>query len=136
MKTSVLLSLPAVAVAQSLCDQYASLTSSGYIFNNNEWGMASGSGSGCLTVDTVDSSGTSWHVPWNWSGGDGQVKAYPYSGLDFSDRKFVSDIGSMPTTAQWSYTGDNLNVDVAYDLFTAADPNHVTYSGDYELMIW
>ncbi|KAI1049656.1 hypothetical protein LB505_011698 [Fusarium chuoi] len=41
----------------------------------------------------------------------------------------------MQSAAAWSYSGTNVRANVAYDLFTAADPNHVTYSGDYELMI-
>jgi xyloglucan-specific endo-beta-1,4-glucanase len=49
----------------------------------------------------------------------------------------MSQINSMPTSVSWSYnTTNNVNADVAYDQFTAADRNHVTYSGDYELMVW
>jgi xyloglucan-specific endo-beta-1,4-glucanase len=42
----------------------------------------------------------------------------------------------MQSAAAWSYSGTNVRANVAYDLFTAADPNHATHSGDYELMIW
>lgn len=42
----------------------------------------------------------------------------------------------MPTSIQWSYDNYNVRANVAYDIFTAQDPNHVNSSGDYELMVW
>jgi len=45
----------------------------------------------------------------------------------------------MPTSITWRYDGNttyNMRANVAYDLFTAADPEHVNSGGDYELMIW
>ena len=125
-----------LALAQSLCTQYGYYTADNYEFNNNEWGETSGSGSGCLYIDSVSTSGTAFHVDWSWSGGNGQVKAYPYAGLDITNQQLINNIGSMPTTADWSYTGSGINADISYDLFSASDPNHVTSSGDYELMIW
>lgn len=53
-----------------------------------------------------------------------------------SQKKLISNIGSLPSSAQWSYTGNNIRANVAYDLFTASNPNHDTSSGDYELMVW
>ncbi|KAI0506211.1 endoglucanase [Xylaria bambusicola] len=128
--------LASLASAQSLCDQYGYFASSGYYVNNNAWGKDAGSGSQCTYIDKVLSPGIQWHTDWNWSGGDNNVKSYPYSGRTLSSKKIVSSIGSMPTKAEWAYAGSNLRADVAYDIFTAADPNHDTSSGDYELMIW
>jgi xyloglucan-specific endo-beta-1,4-glucanase len=104
--------------------------------NNNAWGKGSGQGSQCTHVDKMLNPGVAWHTEWNWSGGDNNVKSYPYSGRTLSSKKIVSSIGSMPTKAEWRYQGNNIRADVAYDIFTAADPNHDTSSGDYELMIW
>jgi xyloglucan-specific endo-beta-1,4-glucanase len=63
------------------------------------------------------------------------VKSYPYAGKNFTP-KLVSQISSLPTTFSWSYSGSNIRANVAYDLFTSANRNNPTYTGDYELMIW
>ncbi|SPO05587.1 probable endoglucanase I precursor [Cephalotrichum gorgonifer] len=131
-----LLSLTSLALAQNLCDQYSYYAQDGFYFNNNEWGAGSGSGSQCTYVDSVSSGGVSWHTEWTWSGGENQVKSYPYSGRELTTKKLVSNIASIPTTAEWKYEGNNLRCNIAYDLFTAADPNHDISSGEYELMIW
>ncbi|KAF2734757.1 endoglucanase [Polyplosphaeria fusca] len=138
MKSTVLVlgALASLATAQSLCDQYGYYAANNYYFNNNMWGKNSGSGSACTYVDRTSASGVAYHVQWQWSGGDNNVKAYPYSGKTLSNKKLVSQISSMPSSASWSYTGGNIRADVAYDLFTASNANHDTSSGDYELMIW
>jgi xyloglucan-specific endo-beta-1,4-glucanase len=137
MKSVLALSaLLSLAWGQDLCSQYAYYAANGYYFNNNAWGASTGTGSQCTHVDKLLDPGVAWHAEWNWSGGDTSVKSYPYSGRELPTKKIVSSIGSMPTKAEWRYLGDNIRGDVAYDLFTAADPNHVTSSGDYELMVW
>ena len=120
---------------QELCSQYDSVSSPPYTVNTNLWGKDSGTGSQCVYVDSISSSGVAWHTTWTWSGGDNSVKSYSNSGIDL-EKKLVSDVGSIPTDVEWKQDNTNVNADVAYDLFTAADKNHVTYSGDYELMIW
>lgn len=125
----------ALSQQQTLCAQYGSYSSGQYTVNNNLWGQSYGSGSQCTYVDGVSSSGVAWHTTWTWSGDSSQVKSYANSQVALT-KKLVSSIGSIPTAVQWSYDNTNINADVAYDLFTAADINHVTYSGDYELMIW
>jgi xyloglucan-specific endo-beta-1,4-glucanase len=139
MKTTALLAAIAIALpaslAQNLCDQYGYYAANGYYFNNNMWGKDSGSGSQCTYV-TGTSGGASFRTQWQWSGGDNNVKSYPYAGRTLSSKKLVSQIGSIPTSASWSYDNSNIRADVAYDLFTASNPNHDTSSGDYELMIW
>ncbi|GAM41656.1 endoglucanase [Talaromyces pinophilus] len=137
MKLTFLLNLAVAASAQqSLCSQYSSYTSGQYSVNNNLWGESSGSGSQCTYVNSISSSGVSWSTTWNWSGGSTSVKSYANSQLSGLTKKLVSNLQSIPTSVQWSYSNTNIVADVSYDLFTAADINHVTYSGDYELMIW
>ena len=139
MKTfAVVAALAPIISAQQLCDQFGYVAKDGWAFNNNAWGSASGQGSQCTTVDSSDpSSGRSWHADWTWSGGDNNVKSYPYSGRVLDQKPLMSSISSIPSHADWTYSGDpNIRADVAYDLFTAADPNHDPSSGDYELMIW
>jgi xyloglucan-specific endo-beta-1,4-glucanase len=63
------------------------------------------------------------------------VKSYVYSGRQIN-KKLVSQLNSLPTTANWGYSNQNIRCNVAYDLFTAADINHDKSSGDYELMVW
>lgn len=136
MKLLNLLALAAPGLAQELCEQFAYHSEAGYYFNNNMWGSDSGTGSQCTYVDSADYAGVSWHVDWDWQGGDDNVKSYPYSGRELPEKRLVSSIGRIPTTADWNYVGDGVRANVAYDLFTAADPNHDTSYGDFELMIW
>ena len=136
MQLSFLLTLAAAASAQTLCSQYSSYTSGVYTINNNLWGEGSGSGSQCTYVKSVSNSGVSWSTTWNWSGSSSQVKSYANSQLSGINKKLVSNLNSIPTQVSWSYSNTNIVADVSYDLFTASDINHVTYSGDYELMIW
>jgi len=133
---AILVALASQVLGQSLCGQYSYYSANGYGVNNNAWGQSAGSGSQCTYVDSFPTSGVQWHTTWSWSGGNNNVKSYPNSGLIINNKKKVSQIGSIPTKAQWAYSGSNLRADVAYDLFTAADPNHSTSSGDYEMMIW
>ncbi|KAH8588477.1 glycoside hydrolase family 12 protein [Bisporella sp. PMI_857] len=122
--------------ATSLCDQYSYYASDGYYFNNNRWGQGSAtSGSQCLYVDSTSNSRVSWRADWTWAGGQNNVKSYPYAAKSLTP-KIISQIGSMQTSMSWSYSNTNIRANVAYDLFTAADQNHATSSGDYELMIW
>ncbi|KAJ5317919.1 hypothetical protein PENANT_c004G06289 [Penicillium antarcticum] len=139
MKTTpFLLALATTSFAQqqTLCDQYGYYASGSYGVSNNLWGKDSGTGSQCTYVNSVSSSGVSWHTTWTWSGGENNVKSYPNSGLANLKKQHVSQISSIPTSVKWSYDSTNIRADVSYDLFTAADINHNTYSGDYELMIW
>jgi xyloglucan-specific endo-beta-1,4-glucanase len=124
--------------AASLCSQYAYYAANGYEFNNNNWGKgAASSGSQCTTVQSTSGSGVSWSTQWTWQGGQDNVKSFANVGKQFAKGIKIANIKSMPTNIQWDYAPrDGLRADVAYDLFTAADPNHDKSSGDYELMIW
>lgn len=140
-KTATVAALVGAAAAQygqeyTLCGQYSDQDVNPYNFNNNLWGESQAtSGNQCTYVFSASSSGCSWTTSWNWQG-DGSVKSYANSGLDVVQGQLITSISSMPTTAQWSYSDTSIVGDVAYDLFTASDPNHTHDSGDYELMIW
>lgn len=123
--------------AATLCDQYGYYAANGYEFNNNNWGKADAtSGNQCTTVKGTSDSGVSWSTNWNWQGGDGYVKSYANVGKQFATGLVIANIKSMPTSIEWDYQPRDFRGNVAYDIFTAADPNHVKSSGDYELMIW
>lgn len=133
---SIAFAATAFAQEQTLCDQYGYYSSGNYAVNNNLWGEDNGTGSQCTYIDSISDSGISWYTTWNWSGGSSNVKSYANSGYIGQMQMYVSDISSIPTSVEWSYDNTDINADVSYDLFTAADVNHDTSSGDYELMIW
>lgn len=136
MKAPILFFAP-VAMAQSLCGQFDYYSSNGYYVNNNAWGADQGQGDQCTQIDNISSNGVTFHTDWNWSGGENNVKSYPHVGHALEgDKKLVKDITGFPNKAEWNYDGDNIRANVAYDIFTAQDPNHETSSGDYEIMIW
>ncbi|KAK3658746.1 Endoglucanase-1 [Elasticomyces elasticus] len=124
------------AAVATLSAQYASYTSGAYSVNNNLWGTGSAtSGSQTTVVDSASSAGVAWHTTWTWQGGSNAVKSYANSGYTFT-KKFVSQYSTISSTTKWSLSNSNVNADVSYDLFTSANINHNTYSGDYELMVW
>ncbi|KAL5363621.1 concanavalin A-like lectin/glucanase domain-containing protein [Aspergillus floccosus] len=127
--------LAATALGQELCAQYDSVSSPPYSVNSDLWGKDQGTGEQCVYVDSLSNSGASWHTIWAWSGGEGMVKSYSNSGVEF-EKRLASEVQSINTSVSWTQDNTDVNADVAYDLFTAADVDHVTYSGDYELMVW
>ncbi|KAJ4300572.1 hypothetical protein N0V88_003251 [Collariella sp. IMI 366227] len=121
----------------TLCDQFGYWSGNGYDVNNNNWGKNEAtSGSQCTYVDSSSSGGVGWHTEWTWEGGSGKVKSYAYSGRQVKRGHTISSIKSMDTSVSWTYDGSNIRANVAYDIFTAEDPNHSTSSGDFEVMIW
>jgi len=123
----------------SLCTQYAYHSANGYEILNNLWGKdAATSGSQCTYYEgSTPSGGIKWSTDWVWQGGQDNVKSYAYAGKILTKGQKISQITSMPTQVEWSYNQtSNVRANVAYDVFTAADPNHVNSSGDYELMVW
>ena len=147
MRITTALFLPALIAAtpvpelevrqqQTLCDQYGYWSGNGYEINNNMWGKSSGTGSQCTYLDSASSSSVAFHTKWNWSGGQNNVKSFPYIGKQIVKGRLITSISSMQTSVSWNYDNQNIRADVAYDIFTASDPNHSTSSGDYELMIW
>ena len=125
------------AGVQSLCEQWGSWTGNGYYCYNNLWGQGDAtSGQQCTYVDSASDAGVAWHTTWTWQGGQNNVKSYANCGRSVPKGKLMSSITSMQTSVSWVYNPNSVRANVAYDVFTAADPNHVTYSGDYEVMIW
>ncbi|KAH6856910.1 concanavalin A-like lectin/glucanase domain-containing protein [Chaetomium sp. MPI-CAGE-AT-0009] len=121
----------------TLCETNGYWSGSGYEVNNNNWGAGSAtSGSQCTYVDDSSSSSVMWHTTWTWEGNEGRVKSYAYSGKQVAKGNTISSITSMPTQVSWNYNTSDIRANVAYDFFTAEDPNHSNNGGDYELMIW
>ncbi|KAK3331408.1 glycoside hydrolase family 12 protein [Apodospora peruviana] len=123
---------------KTLCEQYAYWSSNGYEVLNNLWGKdAATSGSQCTYVDGYSSqNGVQLRSTWTWNGGPNNVKSYIYAGRQVTKGLKIASIKSMPTALNWDYSTENVRANVAYDVFTATDPNHANSGGDYELMIW
>ncbi|KAK7185913.1 hypothetical protein DPSP01_009937 [Paraphaeosphaeria sporulosa] len=122
----------------SLCTQYAYYATNNYEILNNLWGKDSAtSGSQCTYFEGTSGSGIKWSSTWTWQGGENNVKSYVYAGRLLTKGNTVAKVKTMQSQINWSYnTTNNVRANVAYDIFTASDPNHVNSSGDYELMIW
>jgi xyloglucan-specific endo-beta-1,4-glucanase len=63
----------------------------------------------------------------------GQVKSYA-NVVTKVGAKAVSAVKSLPTTWKWTYTGENIVANVAYDLFTGKTADSARQ--EYEIMIW
>ncbi|KAK3985047.1 glycoside hydrolase family 12 protein [Cladorrhinum sp. PSN332] len=150
MKFSLFLHLAVAAAAPSsvvttletrqqrtLCNLYDYWSGNGYELLNNLWGKDTAtSGSQCTYLTSSSNSGISWSTTWTWAGGPDSVKSYVYSGKQITKGRTIQSISSMPSSVSWRYNTENMRANVAYDIFTAADPNHVNSFGDYEVMIW
>ncbi|KAI0388824.1 family 12 glycosyl hydrolase [Xylariaceae sp. FL0594] len=121
--------------ATTFCGQWDSAQTGTYTVYNNLWGKDSGSGSQCTTLNGLSSSGNgaiSWSTSWSWSGGPYSVKSYANAVVKTTAKK-ISAISSIPSTWKWSYTGNNIIANVAYDLFTSSSASG---SSEYEVMVW
>jgi len=140
--SAILAALPALALASptptvgkraaTFCDQWGSAVTGTYTVYNNLWGASSGTGSQCTTLTGLSGGSLQWSTTWSWSGGPYSVKSYANAVVNVS-KKALSAINSIPSTWNWSYSGNGLVANVAYDLFTSS-----TASGfaQYEIMIW
>ncbi|KAK0638570.1 concanavalin A-like lectin/glucanase domain-containing protein [Cercophora newfieldiana] len=123
----------------SLTELYAYWCGHSYEAINNLWGRDSAiSGSQGTFVSSASDGGVAWSTTWTWRGAPNNVKSFPYAGRQFSRGKKIAGIQGMPTCVEWDYTGDlkGMRANVAYDIFTATDPQHANSGGDFELMIW
>ncbi|KAF2194788.1 glycoside hydrolase family 12 protein [Zopfia rhizophila CBS 207.26] len=116
-----------------MCGDWDSQVTGSYTLYQNLWGKSSAtSGSQCSGIDGLSGSTLKWYAKWSWSGGQGQVKAYPNVVTSIT-QKALSAYSSMQSSWQWSYTGSSIVANVAYDLFTSSTASG---SAQYEIMIW
>ncbi|KAG8810284.1 hypothetical protein FRC17_002993, partial [Serendipita sp. 399] len=119
----------------STCDTWGSSTQGSFTVYQNLWGASAGTGSQCISLDSVSGSTFAWTTTWSWSGGPYNVKSYDNIAYNIATGVKVSTISSIPTTWVWSQTGSNPINNVAYDLMTTASGN-VNDAHTYEIMIW
>ncbi|KAF8448373.1 concanavalin A-like lectin/glucanase domain-containing protein [Terfezia claveryi] len=117
-----------------MCGQWDNVqTANNYILYNNLWGTsAATSGSQCTTLLSTSGATISWKTAWSWAGGPYNVKSFANVNLMFTPKK-ISDISTIPSTMMFTYTGDSMVADVAYDIFTASTSGG---TAEYEVMIW
>ncbi|KAM6530719.1 hypothetical protein FSOLCH5_000218 [Fusarium solani] len=142
MKSAIVAALAGLAAASptrliprgQFCGQWDSETAGAYTIYNNLWGKDNAeSGEQCTTNSGEQSDGSiAWSVEWSWTGGQGHVKSYPNAVVEI-EKKTLGEVSSIPSAWDWTYTGNGIIANVAYDLFTSS-----TESGDaeYEFMIW
>ncbi|KXJ96355.1 xyloglucan-specific endo-beta-1,4-glucanase precursor [Microdochium bolleyi] len=122
--------------ATTFCGDWDSAATGGYTVYNNLWGKgAATSGSQCTTLTGMSGSNLQWSTSWSWQGGNYNVKSYPNAVLTSAAPKQLSAIKSIPSAWQWSYTGNNMVANVAYDLFTSSVAS-ASSTPQYEIMIW
>jgi xyloglucan-specific endo-beta-1,4-glucanase len=123
--------VPRQSHVESLCGLYAYWSNDNYELLNNLWGKDTAtSGSQCTYLDGTAGGGIQWSSTWTWNGSPDSVKSYPYAGRKVAKGRKISDVTRMPTAVTWKYDRTDIRANVAYDVFTAADPNHVNSSGD------
>ncbi|OTA31623.1 hypothetical protein BTJ68_08170 [Hortaea werneckii EXF-2000] len=115
------------------CGQWASIQTGNYVLYNNLWGQDNAdSGQGCVGLDSLSGNSIAWHSIWTWKGGNA-IKSYPNVVVNSAEDLTIGAISSMQSTWDWDYSGTNLNLDVAYDIFTSSTAGG---SNEYEVMIW
>lgn len=129
--------VPAISKrATTISDQYGVAALGSYTVNQDLWGESGASGGQTTTAKSVTNNAISWSTNWSWEGGaEYSVKSYANGEFTFAPVQ-LSDIKSMPSTWDWSYTaGENIVGDVAYDAFLSTEAS-VTGPKTYELMVW
>lgn len=114
------------------CAQYGETTVGSYIVYDDLWGESNGSGSQCVAVTGLSDSSLTWSTTWSWSENADDVKSFANAVYNFTASK-LSSISSMESKWDWTYTGDSVVADVAYDMFTSSS---ATGSKEFEVMVW
>lgn len=119
--------------SNAMCGDWDKIQAGAYTLENNLWGKhAATSGQQCTTLDGSSGSTLRWSSTWSWTGGENNPKAYPNVLVKVQQVR-LSKIGSIRSNWAWTYSGNSLRADVAYDLFTSDTPGSAK---KYEIMIW
>lgn len=87
--------------ATTMCGQWDSVQTGTYTVYQDLWGMSSGTGSQCTTVDSLTGSSLSWSTSWSWSGGQGQVKSYA-NVVTSTPVVLLSAVSSLQSIWKWT----------------------------------
>jgi xyloglucan-specific endo-beta-1,4-glucanase len=127
------------------CAAFATITAGKYWLNNNLWGQSSGTGTQCISLNSVSGSTISWSTTWNWSGQSNQVKSYSSAVLGWHWGWMLSNTGlpvqlsaNRSIATNWQFqVNQSGTMNVAYDLWlhTISNPGSSDNPTD-EVMIW
>lgn len=119
--------------ATAMCGQWDTTTAGNYTIYQDLWGEDNASsGSQCTTVNGITNGTLSWSTNWTWAGGSSSVKSYANVALTTIGKE-LSTVSSIPSTWDWSYTGNDIVADVSYDMWLAPTADG---TDDYEIMVW
>ena len=85
----------------SSCNQYETLSSGPFTLQTNQWGASTGTGSQCVTIDSVRGNAIAWTTSWQWAKNPNNVKAFPNVQATSFASKPLSQYRSIQTTWQW-----------------------------------
>jgi hypothetical protein len=125
------------AAAATICEQFGTVDSSGYVIMNNRWGSA---GPQCIETTATGFRITQQDGMGNTSGAPASYPAI-YLGCHYTRcsqtntlPRVINQIGSAPTQVSVSYPGSG-TWNAAFDIWLNAT-NDVTGVQDTEIMIW
>ncbi|KAF4542113.1 Family 12 glycoside hydrolase protein [Lasiodiplodia theobromae] len=134
--------------AENLCgmpDDSLILTGTPWIVYNMMYNSAQIEGSACTgyvgtTTDANGNPAVKWNSTWNIEyvqSTDNVPKGYSFVGLTQNLENRISDIGSIPTTYEWTRTNTTAyKGNVCYDFMTSDTKGDSTSSNAQELMLW
>jgi hypothetical protein len=132
---SVVAALPAAAA--TICEQFGTVDSSGYVIMNNAWGT---SATHCIETTATGFRITQQNGMGNTSGAPASYPAI-YLGCHYTRcsqtntlPRVINQIGSAPTQVSVTYPGSG-TWDAAFDIWMNVD-NNVSGVQDTEIMIW
>jgi hypothetical protein len=127
--------LPAAAV--TICEQFGTVDSSGYVIMNNAWGT---SATHCINTTSTGFQITQQNGMGNTSGAPASYPAI-YLGCHYTRcsqntalPRQINTIGSAPAQVSLTFPGSG-NWDAAFDIWMNVD-NNVSGVQDTEIMIW
>ncbi|KAJ5584990.1 xyloglucan-specific endo-beta-1-4-glucanase A [Penicillium hispanicum] len=126
--------VPRAAISTIHGNQIASTES--FTLYNNPWGEKYATGGDQTTyLDAAGKGWIAWQSAWTWEGGDDYVKSYANAVLNGGPTQ-LSTITSMPTSWNWTYSGQIDKGDVSYDAFLSAVDSTSQADQKVEVMIW
>ncbi|CAE6413056.1 unnamed protein product [Rhizoctonia solani] len=115
------------------------------LFGSKDTGTSGSQETQALSYDAQNAM-ISWTTKYQWRGNPGNVKSYANVALNEGTRRKLTEIETIPTRWDWTYTHpggsdkktDPLVADVSYDLWLSRDPKSGTASSSstVEVMVW
>ncbi|KAF6237932.1 hypothetical protein HO173_004133 [Letharia columbiana] len=139
--------LAAPQVNTQTCQDEGIVTQENFKVSSNIYAASTGKGYQCSQINSDTGSALAWSTTWAWQNiaSDNQawnwIKSYAYA-YDSSAPacKLATPLsqmsGSIRSQWSWSYSGEDVIGDVAYDAFLGEGCSGTTGQHSYEVMIW